>query len=174
MTKSKKDESLSAKDSPVIDDSKKPEQTNPVEESKQDGTATTDEGVKVELQPGALPENPPAADTADQPNPNRELSAEELEELAGELTNAESGYLPLDKDGYITGPAKRGTPPEDSFYAPVICNDTGSRRDRGLTTPSGAPITRKMNPVQQQAGDDHNRHAREALEEQSGDENDGA
>lgn len=151
----------------------KPEETNPVEESKATGTAATDDGRVVETTSPAVPDSAPDVDEENGPNPNAELSAEAVAELCGELTNAEAGYLPLDKDGYIIGPAKRGEPGPDEFFARVICNDTGGFHQRALTTPAGAPITRKMNPDQKRTDEDHNVHAREALEQEQSNAGDG-
>lgn len=147
------------------------DQTNPVEESKATGTATTDDGREVAATPGAVPEDAPDVnETEDGENPNAALAIDVQEDLKGELTGNEQGWLPLNEEGYITGRAKRGQPPEDQPFAYVACNGEYQKGFAGqiLTTPAGAPITRKMNPDTRKDAD-HNENAKKALDEQGGD-----
>lgn len=169
---SKKDEAKAA--DAIVKDADKPDQTNPVEESKADGTATTDDGRTVSTSGSvAVPEDAPDVNEEGEENVNAALDIETQQELCGELTANELGYLPLDEFGFITGPAKRGEPPEGQHFARVVKNGDFQKGFAGqvLTTPAGAPITRKMNPDQRKDGD-HNRHAKEALENQTN--NDGS
>lgn len=167
MTKKTNDQD--AKTDPVIvKDKDKPEQTDPVAESKESGTASTDDGREVALSPGAVPEGAPDVSVEDGLNVDAALSVDEMKELRGELTAGERGWLPLDADGYIIGAAKRGLPPAepDVWYADVIVNANWPEQGYFMTTPAGAPITRKMNPSSRQP-DEHNKRFEEAAEEQA-------
>lgn len=98
----------------------------------------TDEGEPVEA-------TGPVMTEIDESYPkHRALTDDELKDLVGELEPGEDGYLPLDPKGRITGPAKRGKPPEDQLGAAV--HAVVQRAPLTLTTPSGAPITTYMNP----------------------------
>lgn len=149
----------------VLGKDKSTAQTNPVEESKDTATATTDDGRTVSTAGVvAVGENAPdVSEQNDEDNPNRELTGDEQAELVGELTLGEKGWLPLNEEGFVTGPARRGQAPEGQHFAAVQCTGEGNFRGRGLTTPSGAPVLRKMNP-DVRIDEDHNRNARDALE----------
>lgn len=111
-------------------------------------TLKTEEGKKVEPISPAIPEG------AEQEHPETEkvrvLSHEEQEELIGELEPGEEGYLPLDEKGNITGPAKKGKPPEGTLGASVVA--PADTRPPALMTPSGAPITARMSPSYPESG----------------------
>lgn len=111
--------------------------TDVVAESLKDGKATTDSGARVELTAPAVAHG---AEFASEDADLGSFSEKEMETLAGELENGDEGYLPLDKDGNVLGPAKKGYPAEGEYGAPVWL----SPRD-GLLTPAGAPIQKRMN-----------------------------
>lgn len=161
------DETERKKDPVIVKDSDRPEQTDPVEESRATGTAHTDDGREVRLNPGAVPEG--AKDVSDDGrDPNRALDADELKELKGELTAGEIGHLPLDAEGYITGAAKRGEPEPGSFFAEVQLNSNWPQSGAYMTTPAGADITRRMTPSTR-VSDEHNKNFEKAAEELSTD-----
>lgn len=110
----------------------------------EDGTATTEEGKKVELTPPAVPEGAPDVDEEKVEHKGRALSEEEVDKLVGDLEPGESGWIPLDEKGKPTGPAKKGTPPEGQLAHTVVAPARPPRQ--AIMTPSGAPITDNMNP----------------------------
>lgn len=118
------------------------------EESKQSGTVTTDEGKMVDVSKvkgPAIPDGAPAVDAESPADKARLLNWDEQRELIGELQPGDEGYLPLDEDGNIIGPAKKGVPPEGVLAAKVVAAfDT---RPDLLQTPAGAPISARMNPT---------------------------
>lgn len=98
---------------------------------------STDEGEPVEQAGPVMVEVP-------EPQKNTPLTDEELSELVGELEPGDEGYLPLDAHGHIIGSAKKGKPPQGEFGAAVRA--IVQRQPLALATPSGAPITKMMNP----------------------------
>src|SRR4249920_1591389 len=62
-----------------------------------------------------------------------------------ELEGGQTGFLQISEDGEPTGPVFKVRPPDPNILvAPVLAQNP--RRNDALTTPSGAPITNKMNP----------------------------
>lgn len=108
----------------------------------------TEEGKTVKAVSPAVPEN------AEVQHPEAEKAAilthKEQEALIGELEPGEEGYLPLDEKGNITGPAKKGKPPEGTLGAAVVA--PADTRPPALMTPSGAPITGRMSPSYPESG----------------------
>lgn len=103
----------------------------------------TDSGVVVKRTPGAIPDS---AMEQSQVNVDEAeiLDNEFLLGWVGELEPGESGYLPSDAEGNVKGPAKRGPIPVGEFGIPVVARvDT---TPAPITTPSGAPILKRMNP----------------------------
>lgn len=120
----------------------KVEKKDTVKQSAKDGTVTTDEGKKVEAVSPAIPH--PAPEVGSEEEDVALLSVDEQEKFLGELKPGEAGYIPLNPDGTIAGPAKRGTPGEGELAARVMA--VGTRRADVLVTPSGAPLTVRMQP----------------------------
>lgn len=117
---------------------KKSEVVDNVEQSKQDGTMTTDQGKVVDAKTGVVVEE-------QQPNEDHgALSYEEVEELLGDLEPGDIGWVPLDEKGFITGPAQKGNAPIGQLSAKVYCPPDS--RIPPLTTPAGALLSKKMNP----------------------------
>lgn len=87
-------------------------------------------------------ENAPAG-TADT---GQEIIAEgELRSLRGELKPGETGYVPLSAEGKPHGGARRERPADgEETVAPVYAPPPHPSEE--LVTPSGAPITTRMNP----------------------------
>jgi hypothetical protein len=109
-----------------------------VEQSKRDGTVTTEEGVVVDAKTGVATEDTAEGEKA------RELSFDEVADLVGELEPGDEGWVPLDEKGNITGPAKKGKAPKGQLAASVVAPiDT---RPHALQTPSGAHLMKRMNP----------------------------
>lgn len=102
-----------------------------------DEDVTTDTGDAVEATGPVMTEVPD--DKNDDP-----LTEEEVKALVGDLEPGEMGWLPLDRLGRITGPAKKGRPGPDEMGAAVQA--VVPRTPLSLQTPSGAPILRRMNP----------------------------
>lgn len=109
-----------------------------VEQSKESGTVTTEEGKVVDATTGVASEDNPVAEKV------RVLSFDEVEKLVGDLEPGDEGWVPLNTKGEIIGPAQKGMPPRDTVAARVVApQDT---RPHPLTTPSGAHLTHRMNP----------------------------
>jgi hypothetical protein len=68
----------------------------------------------------------------------------ELRSLRGELEPGETGYVHLSEDGKPTGGARRERPNDDEVVAPVYAPVPHPSDE--LVTPTGAPITTRMNP----------------------------
>lgn len=118
-------------------------------ETAQPGIVETDEGKKIDLakvRGAAIPDGAPGIDEeGDSASEKaRILNWDEQKELLGELNPGEEGYLPLDEDGNVIGPAKRGVPPKGTLGARVVA--PADTRPDLLSTPSGAPIMARMNP----------------------------
>ncbi len=73
------------------------------------------------------------------------LSDEEISSLAGDIQAGEVGFVKLDEEGTPTGEVLREMPLDpDGSYARVI--GSPQRKYDEIVTPSGAPVTRFMNP----------------------------
>ena len=73
------------------------------------------------------------------------LTADEISSLAGEIRPGEIGWLKLDEEGTPTGAATTEIPRVDQeSYARVVGAPRGKYDE--IVTPSGAPVTRFMNP----------------------------
>ena len=117
---------------------KKEQPLDNIEQSKRDGTLTTQEGTVVDAKTGV---------PVDKDNPNEKdgaLSHEEVEALLGDLEPGDTGWVPLDEKGNITGPAKKGNAPIGTLSASVYCPPDS--RVPPLTTPAGALLSKRMNP----------------------------
>lgn len=112
--------------------------TDVKKESIETGKVTTDSGAKVEPVSPAIPEGAEHK----QEDEGLGFTRRELWDLTGELKSGEEGYLPLDREGNVQGPAKKGFPPEGQ----LACKVVHSAQDGTLMTPSGAPIQKRMNP----------------------------
>lgn len=97
----------------------------------------TDEGKAVEAT------GPVATEVEDKPSDDP-FTDEELNDLVGELEPGETGWLPLDRLGRVTGPAKKGKPGPDELGCAVQA--VIQRQPMVLQTPAGAPILKRMNP----------------------------
>lgn len=75
---------------------------------------------------------------------DRRPSVDEIKEMAGDLMPGELGWVDLDEEGQPQGAAKRDIPDQDEVVARVFVSPKAAWED--LVTPSGAPITRFMNP----------------------------
>jgi hypothetical protein len=80
------------------------------------------------------------------PRGDTSFSNEEVNAMAGDIAPGELGWLKLDEDGTPSGTVIRrpSHPGGDEVVAPVV--GTPTRKYDEITTPSGAPITRFMNP----------------------------
>lgn len=119
--------------------------TDIVKESAKTGEMTTDSGRKVDATGPAVPDSALINQLDDGVHNNRILTPEEEEKYAGELQPGDSGYLPLNPDGSIAGPAKLGNPPEGMLAAKVT-GVAPTTKPTTLQTPAGAPISHTMNP----------------------------
>jgi hypothetical protein len=73
------------------------------------------------------------------------LSDDEISSLAGDIQAGEVGFVKLDEEGTPTGAVLREMPLDpDGSYARVI--GSPQRKYDEIVTPSGAPVTRFMNP----------------------------
>lgn len=111
-----------------------------MEQSKKDGTVTTEEGKVLEANPGAVvaTEVDPAAEKA------RELSYDEVEALLGDLEPGDEGWIELSVKGEPIGVAHKGKAPIGTLSASVVC--PVDSRPHVLQTPSGAHLMKRMNP----------------------------
>jgi hypothetical protein len=75
----------------------------------------------------------------------RSFSHDEIHGLAGDVGRGELGHISLDEKGTPTGSAFREIPGPDDIYADVYGNPAVVFDD--IVTPSGAPITKYMNPA---------------------------
>ena len=75
---------------------------------------------------------------------DRRPSVDEIKEMAGDLMPGELGWVDLNEEGQPQGAAKRDIPDQDEVVARVFVSPKAAWED--LVTPSGAPITRFMNP----------------------------
>lgn len=116
-------------------------------QSQKTGTAQTEEGTTVSTDTGG----PVAKKEDETPEKAKILSREEQENLVGELEPGEEGWVPLNEVGEIIGPAKKGKAPADQLSARVVAPIDD--RTPALTTPSGAPLTHRMNPDTTSPGD---------------------
>lgn len=112
--------------------------TDNMEQSKKDGTVTTEEGEVVDAGTGVAAAPDPAAEKA------RELSWDEVEALRGDLEPGDEGWIELSDKGEPIGVAKKGKAPIGVLSASVICPIDS--RPHGLATPSGANLSARMNP----------------------------
>jgi hypothetical protein len=78
------------------------------------------------------------------PVEDRTFTKDEIKNLAGELQPGEVGWVELDEEGTPTGPARKEPPPPGTPTAKVVGTLT-TKMDE-ITTPTGAPITKHMNP----------------------------
>ena len=74
------------------------------------------------------------------------LLPDEIKSLAGDIGPGEVGYIELDEEGTPTGAAVRDIPPpgDHKMWARVIGASTHKYDE--IVTPSGAPVTKYMNP----------------------------
>lgn len=72
------------------------------------------------------------------------LKHDEIKGLVGDIGPGEIGHIELDEEGNPTGAAFRDIPGADDVTAAVYGNPAVQFDD--LVTPSGAPITKQMNP----------------------------
>lgn len=72
------------------------------------------------------------------------LKHDEIKSLAGDIAPGEIAHIHLNEHGDPTGPAFRDIPKADDVTAAVYGNPAVQFDD--LVTPSGAPITKMMNP----------------------------
>jgi len=89
-------------------------------------------GVKAEQQIGD-----PRGDTF--------LTPDEIKSLAGDLLPGEIGWVKLDDQGTPTGAATKEIPPVDGEPVARVIGSPTHKYDE-IVTPSGAPVTKFMNP----------------------------
>ena len=75
---------------------------------------------------------------------DRRPSREEIEKIGGDLFPGELAWVKLDEEGTPQGPAIREIPKRDEVVARVFASPRAAWED--VVTPSGAPITKYMNP----------------------------
>lgn len=97
----------------------------------------TDEGKEVQA-------TGPVATEVEEKIDDDPFTEDELNDLVGDLEPGEIGWLPLDRLGRVTGPAKTGRPGPDELGCAVQA--IVQRQPMVLQTPSGAPILKRMNP----------------------------
>jgi hypothetical protein len=85
---------------------------------------------------GSTEKNDPRGDTF--------LKHDEIKQLAGDIEPGELAHLHLDEEGRPQGTIFRGIPKPDEVSAVVFSSPRSQFDD--LVTPSGAPITKFMNP----------------------------
>src|SRR5688572_7196012 len=80
------------------------------------------------------------------PRGDTSLSWDEIHALAGDLEPGMVGWLELDEEGNPTGTATRKLPPpgDHKMWARVV--GSPQRKYDDIVTPSGAPVTKYMNP----------------------------
>jgi len=93
---------------------------------------------------GAMTTNTNQPPTAEQLPVEEPLTIEEINALAGDLKPGEIGWVKLDEEGTPTGAATKELPTDGGTYARVVGARSGPSDE--VLTPSGAPITRHMNP----------------------------
>ena len=81
---------------------------------------------------------------ADPRGEDRRPSREEIEKIGGDLFPGELAWVKLDEEGTPQGPAIRDIPERDEVVARVFASPRAAWED--VVTPSGAPITKYMNP----------------------------
>jgi len=108
-------------------------------------TPTVPPGGKV-TKPLAYTPGQRAATQEGDPRGQTSLNPDEIKSLAGDLAPGEIGWLELDDEGNPTGTATRQLPPPDDhkMWAKVVGSPTHKYDE--IVTPSGAPVTRYMNP----------------------------
>lgn len=74
----------------------------------------------------------------------RSLKYEEQEKYLGDLEPGDEGYLPLDENGYVAGPATKEKPARGQKWCRVV--SPAASRPPLLQTPSGSPLANFMNP----------------------------
>jgi len=72
------------------------------------------------------------------------LKHDEIKQLAGDIEPGELAHLRLDEEGHPTGTVFRDFPKPDEVTATVFASPRAVFDD--IVTPSGAPITKFMNP----------------------------
>ena len=73
------------------------------------------------------------------------LTWDEIHELAGDLGPGEIGWVRLDENGTPQGPAERELPPAEEGPVARVAGSPKVAYD-DIVTPSGAPVTKFMNP----------------------------
>lgn len=73
------------------------------------------------------------------------FSRDEIKNLAGDLAPGEIGWVKLDEEGEPTGPATRGMPDISEGPVAKVVGSPKVAYDE-IVTPSGAPVTKQMNP----------------------------
>jgi len=86
--------------------------------------------------------NPPV--TAEQQPVEEPFTVAEIHAIAGDLGVGEVGWVKLDENGTPTGAAVKEMPKDGGSYARVVGAKAASAEE--ALTPSGAPITKHMNP----------------------------
>lgn len=119
---------------------------NNVDQSKKDGTVTTNEGKKVEATSPAIPAGAEDKAINDEKAEKNAIIVEEedIKSYYGELEAGDKGWIPLEEDGRLAGPAKKGRPPENQPFVEVYRHGPPHGE---VTTMSGAPLMKIMNPT---------------------------
>ena len=85
-----------------------------------------------------------ALPTSDPRGPERVLSTEEIRTVADDLMPGELAFVKLNEEGTPEGAAFRDIPDQDAVVARVYASPKAAFDD--VVTPSGAPLTKFMNP----------------------------
>jgi hypothetical protein len=97
--------------------------------------------------PGAMTTYKSKAATVDPEDiPEMTFTFDEVKGLVGDIQRGELAHIKLTPEGEPTGAAFRDIPKADDITAPVYGSPTVQFDE--LVTPSGAPITKHMNPEQ--------------------------
>jgi hypothetical protein len=133
---------------------KTPEQKKHEEEQKkreeQHKAASKDTGSQRggATVPGAMGTYGSSHSASAAPQPVRQedhvFTHDEIKGLVGDIQRGELAHIELDEEGTPTGAAFREIPQADQVVAPVAGTPMVQFDD--LVTPSGAPITKHMNP----------------------------
>lgn len=128
-------------------ETKTPAQIKAEEEARQKNQANSEPKRASSTVPGAATTYGRAPVTVDPKDlPEMSMTLDEVKSLAGDIQRGELAHIKLTPEGEPTGAAFRDIPKADDITAPVYGTPTVQFDE--LVTPSGAPITKHMNPEQ--------------------------
>lgn len=128
-----------AKSTKGLDLNKPAKKVDHVAESRKDGTVTTDEGKRVEATPPAIPHG---AENVVEDDKNEVFTKGQLLSMIGDFEPGTKVYLPTDAEGNLKGTMTEDLGEAGEWFVPAMITNDGE----GIVTPSGAPISKRMNP----------------------------